>query len=85
LEETFTENPTLYIFDNYPGGSGLSEMLSTKIDIVLSSAYDLTKNCSCEWGCPSCIGPLSEKNQSDFNPKSVILDFFKDLFNNVQY
>ncbi|TYB31670.1 MAG: DEAD/DEAH box helicase [Candidatus Mcinerneyibacterium aminivorans] len=50
--------PTLYIYDNYPGGIGLSEKMLEDYSTVLNDAYDYIKQCECKEGCPSCIGPV---------------------------
>jgi DEAD/DEAH box helicase domain-containing protein len=50
-------DPTLFIFDAYPGGIGFSELLYQEHDRLLSSAQQLIGHCSCTHGCPSCVGP----------------------------
>ena len=54
----FTEKPTLILYDNCPGGVGLSEKAFGMLDMLLSHALMLVKGCRCEWGCPSCVGPV---------------------------
>jgi DEAD/DEAH box helicase domain-containing protein len=53
-------DPTVFIFDAYPGGIGFSELLFEQHDKTLSAAGSLIKNCSCSHGCPSCVGPSLE-------------------------
>lgn len=60
VKGTFTGNPTLYLYDSYPGGIGLSERLFEIDRIIFSSALDLVAGCPCENGCPSCVGPANE-------------------------
>jgi ATP-dependent helicase YprA (DUF1998 family) len=48
--------PVLYIFDRYPGGTGLSEGLSEKLGPVLLAAAERLGACPCKEGCPSCVG-----------------------------
>ena len=48
--------PVLYIFDRYPGGTGLSEGLSEKLASVLLAAAERLGACPCKEGCPSCVG-----------------------------
>lgn len=48
--------PALYIYDSAPGGSGLAEALALKLRSVLAAGAERTRDCSCEAGCPSCIG-----------------------------
>ena len=56
----FTDAPTLYLYDSYPGGVGFSEKLYGIHDQILGTAYELVHGCSCEQGCPSCVGPINE-------------------------
>jgi DEAD/DEAH box helicase domain-containing protein len=50
-------HPTIFIYDNFPGGIGLSRPLYEIRDQVLSAARRLIRACSCDDGCPSCVGP----------------------------
>jgi DEAD/DEAH box helicase domain-containing protein len=50
------EAPTLYLFDRYPGGTGLAEGLSAILTSVLSAGRERLGACPCDGGCPSCIG-----------------------------
>ncbi len=49
--------PTVFIFDNYPGGIGLSRPLYEIRDRVLGETLQLIQSCACDDGCPSCVGP----------------------------
>ncbi len=51
------DDPTVYLYDNCPGGVGFSEKLYDLHAVLLTSAYDLVVKCPCEAGCPSCVGP----------------------------
>ena len=48
--------PTIFLYDRYPGGIGLSEEVYKKWEIVLKEAEDAIKECFCSDGCPSCVG-----------------------------
>ncbi|MHC9086949.1 DEAD/DEAH box helicase [Luteimonas sp. RIT-PG2_3] len=50
--------PTLYLYDNYPGGVGLSPPLYERRDALLAQAIELVDRCSCRAGCPACVGPI---------------------------
>jgi DEAD/DEAH box helicase domain-containing protein len=56
----FTECPTIFIYDNYPGGVGYSEKMFSLHKKLLQTAQELIINCGCEKGCPSCVGPIDE-------------------------
>jgi DEAD/DEAH box helicase domain-containing protein len=50
------EQPTIFLYDRYPGGIGLSETLYHRMEQVLHEAKKMVERCPCESGCPSCIG-----------------------------
>jgi len=51
-------NPTVYLYDNYPGGIGLSEPLFQRAAQLVADAYALVAECDCTSGCPACVGPV---------------------------
>ena len=55
--------PTLFLFDAYPGGIGLSEPLYGLHEALVSRARQLITDCRCEKGCPSCVGPAGESSE----------------------
>ncbi|MGH9451681.1 MAG: DEAD/DEAH box helicase [Terriglobia bacterium] len=52
--------PNVYLYDNYPGGVGLSEPLFRLSSELIESTRMLVTNCPCPSGCPSCVGPIGE-------------------------
>jgi DEAD/DEAH box helicase domain-containing protein len=48
--------PALYVYDSAPGGSGLSEALAVRVAEIFQAASERTAQCTCDAGCPSCIG-----------------------------
>jgi DEAD/DEAH box helicase domain-containing protein len=50
-------DPTLFLYDQVPGGIGLAPQLFTARDELLRRARALALDCSCAAGCPACIGP----------------------------
>ncbi|MCL4818411.1 MAG: DEAD/DEAH box helicase [Vicinamibacteria bacterium] len=52
--------PNVFLYDNYPGGIGLSEPLFRLHDRLLDESLRLIEACRCEDGCPSCVGPPGE-------------------------
>ncbi|RSK27342.1 DEAD/DEAH box helicase [Bacillus sp. HMF5848] len=48
--------PTIFLYDRYPGGIGLSERLYEAISELLYEAETMVERCPCDEGCPSCIG-----------------------------
>lgn len=53
--------PTVVLFDNIPGGLGLSENLYELHHELLTQAFETVASCECEDGCPSCVGPVGEE------------------------
>ncbi|MET3291569.1 UNVERIFIED_CONTAM: DEAD/DEAH box helicase domain-containing protein [Brevibacillus sp. OAP136] len=50
--------PSIFLYDRYPGGIGLSEQVYKEMDTILSQAEGLIASCACASGCPSCIGGM---------------------------
>lgn len=53
-------NPVVIIYDNVPGGIGLSRKLYDLSNKLLKEALALINNCPCKDGCPACTGPVAE-------------------------
>ncbi|NGY72167.1 DEAD/DEAH box helicase [Bacillus megaterium] len=56
IKAVHNEQPTIFLYDRYPGGIGLSDKVYEQMNDVLNQTNQLIVNCSCESGCPSCIG-----------------------------
>ncbi|MDC7771145.1 DEAD/DEAH box helicase [Priestia megaterium] len=56
IKAVHNEQPTIFLYDRYPGGIGLSDKVYEQMNDVLNQTNQLIINCSCEGGCPSCIG-----------------------------
>jgi DEAD/DEAH box helicase domain-containing protein len=56
VKASHNELPTIFFYDRYPGGIGLSEQIYEGIETVLMETKKMITNCPCEQGCPSCIG-----------------------------
>jgi len=54
--ERFT--PTIWLYDNFPGGVGLSEPLYARRAELVQRARELLERCDCRHGCPACVGPV---------------------------
>lgn len=56
VKAVHNERPTIFIYDSYPGGIGLSEKVYDILLSLLDRTYQHVASCSCQHGCPSCIG-----------------------------
>lgn len=75
LKDPHFEAPCLYVYDSYPGGSGMAEACVKRLPEILSAALDLVSECPCEEGCPSCVGPRDAAEEVDGNPKAAMVEF----------
>lgn len=56
IKAAHTGKPTVFLYDHYPGGIGLSKEVQARFDEIAGAAIQLIERCRCENGCPSCIG-----------------------------
>jgi len=66
--------PCLFVFDQYPGGIGLSEGFLRDLPRIVAGAHEVVARCPCESGCPSCIG-APEEQIGTVNAKQAVRDF----------
>jgi DEAD/DEAH box helicase domain-containing protein len=64
VRSPFSNRPTIYIYENIPAGVGYSKKIFTLHIELLRAAYDLIARCTCESGCPSCVGPALDVGQA---------------------
>jgi len=55
--------PAVFIYDQFPGGIGLSAKLFSIAEDVIRQCQQVFSRCSCENGCPSCVGPSGENGE----------------------
>ncbi|MFP4383256.1 MAG: DEAD/DEAH box helicase [Spirochaetia bacterium] len=70
--------PALYIYDMYPGGTGLSEGFKVKAEEVLRTSLEILQSCGCKTGCPSCAGPPDEAGAAVSDPKGMLSRFLTE-------
>ncbi len=75
LIETARFVPTVYLYDNFPGGVGLSEPLWQRQAELVQRARELVERCDCAAGCPACVGPVLaiDEARADATPKQLAL------------
>ncbi|MGG3804866.1 DEAD/DEAH box helicase [Metabacillus fastidiosus] len=56
LKAVHNNKPTIFLYDRYPGGVGLSKKLFETSSEMFEQAENMVRDCPCEHGCPSCIG-----------------------------
>ena len=78
-----TLNATIFIYDGFEGGVGLTDKAYTLFEDIIKMAYELIRDCECESGCPACI--YSSQNQTDdkhLNKEGTLL-ILKQLYETV--
>ncbi|MGI8561136.1 MAG: Zn-binding domain-containing protein, partial [Luteimonas sp.] len=79
IDGTFVDGgrfvPTVYLYDNFPGGVGLSEPLWQRQAELVHHARELVERCDCATGCPACVGPVlaADEDKVGSTPKGLAL------------
>ena len=60
LRDAAEFTPTIYLYDNQPGGIGLAERIFQVLPDLLARARETLEACACRRGCPSCVGPVND-------------------------
>lgn len=63
VEQIGRFEPTVFLYDNHPGGSGYTEPLYRQAATLLRDALALVRACECRQGCPACVGPVLESDE----------------------
>ncbi len=71
--------PNIFIYDNFPGGIGLSPSLFDIETELLERCRKTISACPCQEGCPSCVGPTKESGKQ---AKQVALEILLRILNN---
>ncbi|MFP4210998.1 MAG: DEAD/DEAH box helicase [Alkalispirochaeta sp.] len=81
VKDPHFEEPACFVYDRYPGGSGLSEAFLSLLPEIIDAARERVQRCPCDSGCPSCVGPIDSSDGWDGNPKGAVaamLDAWSD-------
>ena len=72
LEPDAPFTPTVYLYDAFPGGVGLSAPLFVRREDLVAQARSLLERCDCHYGCPACVGPvLAVDEAAERAPKAL--------------
>jgi DEAD/DEAH box helicase domain-containing protein len=78
VKSAHNDKPTIFFYDRYPGGVGLSEKIYGNFEYVLQEALALVKKCPCENGCPSCIGTDTSDETAKRDVLQILALFVND-------
>ncbi len=73
-------SPMILIYDQIPGGIGLSQTLFEIYPELFKNTHLLIDQCSCEEGCPSCVGSAGEFG---IGGKIETLTLIRELLNSI--
>ncbi|MFF2449996.1 DEAD/DEAH box helicase [Neobacillus sp. NPDC058068] len=71
------EKPTIFFYDRYPGGIGLSEKIHSGMSEVFAETKKMIDRCPCHSGCPSCIGADTVSETAKQDTLKIIHSFLK--------
>ena len=81
VKAPFSQRPTIYLYDNYPGGIGLSWKIMSYPYPIFEGALKLVASCPCRAGCPSCVGPKLEVGELS---KTLSIQILEKLNQNLK-
>jgi DEAD/DEAH box helicase domain-containing protein len=56
VESSNTGKPAIFLYDRFKGGLGFSEKAFGLLPRILEAALGVVEECTCDGGCPSCVG-----------------------------
>jgi DEAD/DEAH box helicase domain-containing protein len=66
--------PVIFVYDGYPGGVGLTERAYETMEELLTTTYEMVRDCECEEGCPSCVqSPKCGSGNHPLDKKGALL------------
>ena len=76
-----TDQSTIFIYDGYPGGVGLTKSGYDEIGTLLARTRRMIRDCGCADGCPACVQSPHCGNANDPLSKAeagMLLDALTD-------
>src|SRR5262245_16125433 len=71
---TLSDEPRIFVYDNYPGGIGFSAPLFGMDADLRQRTRELIAACECPHGCPGCVGPIGNTGPMAKNVALRILE-----------
>jgi DEAD/DEAH box helicase domain-containing protein len=71
--------PTIFIYDGFEGGIGISENLYSVVKELWDKTLSLINNCECKDGCPSCIYSPKCGNENEPLDKQAAIIILRKL------
>ena len=74
-----TGDPTIFVYDGYPGGAGIAELAFADVHALLRAAHELVSGCPCDDGCPSCVQSPKCGNWNEYLDKQAAVTVLEVL------
>jgi DEAD/DEAH box helicase domain-containing protein len=74
-----TGEPTIFVYDGYPGGAGIAELAFADVHALLRAAHELVSGCPCDDGCPSCVQSPKCGNWNEYLDKQSAITVLEVL------
>jgi DEAD/DEAH box helicase domain-containing protein len=74
-----TGEPTIFVYDGYPGGAGIAELAFADVHALLRAAHELVSGCPCDDGCPSCVQSPKCGNWNEYLDKHAAVTVLEVL------
>ena len=74
VRSPFTDRPTLYLYDSFPGGVGFARRIFEQFDEICGAARAHLRRCPCVKGCPSCVGAVADSGDTASKGAAWLLD-----------
>jgi DEAD/DEAH box helicase domain-containing protein len=72
-----TGEPTIFVYDGYPGGAGIAELAFEAVDRHVRETLALIDSCPCDDGCPSCVQSPKCGNWNEYLDKRGAIALLK--------
>jgi DEAD/DEAH box helicase domain-containing protein len=74
-----TGDPTIFVYDGYPGGAGIAELAFAELTRHVRAAHELVRGCPCDDGCPSCVQSPKCGNWNEYLDKDAAVVLLETL------
>jgi len=74
-----TGDPTIFVYDGYPGGAGIAELAFAELTRHVRAAHELVRGCPCDDGCPSCVQSPKCGNWNEYLDKDAAIVLLEAL------
>ena len=74
-----TQLATIYLYEQIPAGLGFSAALFELHDTLLRSAHQQISICTCQQGCPACVGPVLDDQPVQLDTKRLTIGVLEAL------